>query len=144
MRSKIINKALNLFGRRGGFDQICNLLEQASRGEITVTLPQIFSYVIFMYNTSPLWHRQFLCSFVDRLNNAILSSLSYVNTEANDSNKKNLIIGPCQVDTFDYKMLENMINIYVQPIWRRYNTKEMDNKILGYYQLEIGTALLKL
>ena len=41
-------------------------------------------------------------------------------------------------------MLENMINIYVQPIWRRYNTKEMDNKILGYYQLEIGTAMLKL
>jgi len=67
-----------------------------------------------------------------------------VNIEANESNKKNLIIGPCQVDTFDYKMLENMINIYVQPIWRRYNTKEMDNKILGYYQLEIGTALLKL
>ena len=102
----------------------------------------LYKFLFFLYGTMPLWHRQFAYWYIDRFNEALLSTLSYVNREATDQNKNEVVLGPVQLEAFDSAVLENMVNHLIQPIWRRYNTLEMSNKILCSYQLEIGAALL--
>lgn len=141
-RSQVIEDSLNRFGYAGGFYRILEHLESASRGEVQVSVQSLFRMMYFLRGTMPLWHRQFACWYVDRINGALLATLSYVNQEATEQNKNELVLGPVQLDAFDSKVLADMVNQLVDPIWKRYNTLEMSNKILSYYQLEIGAALL--
>lgn len=67
-----------------------------------------------------------------------------MNQDATEQNKNDVVLGAVQLDDFDSKVLEDMVNHLVDPIWKRYNTLEMSHKILSFYQLEIGAALLLL
>ena len=96
----------------------------------------------FLRGTMPLWHRQFACWFVDRINSALLGTLCYVNEEATEQNKNDVILGTVQLDNFDPSVMADMVNQLVDPIWKRYNTLEMTSKNLTVYRLEIGAALL--
>ena len=65
--------------------------------------------------------------FVPKFTDVLLKALSWFNKDLNDQNKNNkyMIIGVVQDDTFDRSLLENLINIIVDPIWKTYYTKEM-------------------
>lgn len=83
-------------------------------------------------------------NYIPQITRNLLFALCYINPEAKDSKKSKLILGPIQDDSFDSSILEIMINLLVDPIWKRYYTLEMLNKIQTDYRVVIGKALLGL
>jgi len=136
--------ALNEFGQQGGFTKILDMMRSAAAGKFHLSLTHLASLCTFLCKTQPMWHKQFACSYIQEMTKALLQVLCYINEEATDANKHQLILGPCQEDAFEAPVLEMMINMLVDPIWRRYYTLEMLSKIQSEYRLEIGTALLRL
>ena len=72
-----------------------------------------------------LWHAQFQVKYIPTLSDTLLQVLCYRNEEAGENNKHKLVLGPLQVETFEARLLEQMIDELVGPIWRRYYTREM-------------------
>jgi hypothetical protein len=141
-RSHVIADALNEFGRSGGFDRILDVMMAAPRGIHSVPLEHLVSLTRFLHRTQPLWHRQFAVKYMDRLAEAALASLCYVNREATDANKNQVVLGPLQAEGFDASVLETMIDQQVEPTWRRVYTLEMVTETQCRYRLGIGASLL--
>ena len=127
VESGVINDAMNIFGRQGGFDKLMNVFEEASEGKRSLNLKLVVDICSFLSRSLPLWHRQFMVRFVPKFTDNLLTALSWFNRDLNDQNKNNkdMIVGVVQDDTFDRSLLENLINIIVDPIWKTYYTKEM-------------------
>ena len=90
----------------------------------------------FLMQTLPMWHRQLVSYFSPRLNDSLLRALCYINLEVEYSQGKpdpKAILGPFQVGLFSSGMLESLVNIMVDPIWRRYLNDDLCAKALSDY-----------
>lgn len=99
-RSQAIVDALNEFGLSGGFDKILEMLNSAAVGRTHLSLTHLVALCTFLCKTQPMWHKQFACKYIEQVTEALLKALCYINKEVTDSNKNQLILGPCQEDTF--------------------------------------------
>jgi hypothetical protein len=86
--------ALTEFGASGGFDRILGRMREAREGKATVRLEHLVPLAAFLAKSEPLWHRQFATKFVEQFTEEILESLCYINKEANDQNKNQVVLGP--------------------------------------------------
>lgn len=98
------------FGRAKGFHKILQLFLACADGELQLSMGHIVSIVGFLSRLQPLWHKQFAVKFIDAFAEAFLKCLCFVNKEATDANKHQIILGPMQEDSFDATELEMTIN----------------------------------
>jgi hypothetical protein len=120
-----------------------DFLRKGKAGQIHIPLFHINEITRFLNRSSCFWHRQFTVKFCSEVSDVVRDVLSYINEEAEDGNKGKQVIGTLQDEKFESSHLDNLVNYYVDPIWRKYYVTEMVQRILGEYRIYIGNALLR-
>lgn len=98
---------------------------------------------LFLCRTQPLWHKQFAVTYIQKLTDSLLKVLCFVGKPATDSTNT-AVKGILQEESFEIRALEQLIDSFVDPIWRRFYTLEMISKIQCVYRLHIGRSLMSL
>tara|TARA_B110000285_G_scaffold175314_1_gene196633 strand:- start:695 stop:1060 length:366 start_codon:yes stop_codon:yes gene_type:complete len=117
--------ALTEFGIAGGFRRLLDILAKASRGAFRLKILHLCSICQFLSRTLPLWARNFAVVYTPELTQLLIAAFTYVNKDVTDQNKHDMVLGVIQDDDFASNVLEHIINVLVDPIWKRHYTMEM-------------------
>lgn len=144
-RFRSLPDALTEFGLLGGFQKILDVLALASKGEYHLKIQHLCSMCNFLSKTLPLWTRPFAIDYTPKLTRLLITAFQYINKDVTDQNKGQMILGVLQDDDFVATVLEYIINLLLDPIWKRHYTMEMiQGRIQCEYRLLIGSTLMRL
>ena len=73
----------------------------------------------------PLWTRHFAVVFTPVFTESLIGAFTYVNKDVTEQKKQDTIPGVIQDDDFASNVLEHIINVLVDPIWKRHYTMEL-------------------
>ena len=118
---------INEFGKKGGFDNILTVLKEIADGSLQTSILHLLSIHSFIVNTMPLWSRQFVCQYSQKISAGFISTLTSPS-------------GYC-INLCNSNGLASLIKSY-QQLLSRYFTKEQIKHMENKVHMKIGGILL--